>query len=166
MGKQFITETHTQYLLVDKHTGEVKDYKVVKLLKTDEFIMMFFESIPEVCAIKSAIEIKVLMGCFILSSYNPNFPEANRFSNSITFKRKLVEIVGDIPFQSIDRAISLLCKRGLLIRHCKGEYSLNPKFFFKGSLSNRRQLELVYKVIPTDNTPFDEDSIINLSEGK
>ena len=37
--------------------------------------------------------------------------------------------------------LRMKAKKGLLIKQCKGQYTLNPEYFFKGTLSNRSSLK-------------------------
>ena len=35
-----------------------------------------------------------------------------------------------------------MAKKGILIKECRGQYILNPLYFFKGTLGNRAKLQL------------------------
>lgn len=51
---------------------------------------------------------------------------------------------------SIDNVFSKLSKEGFLIKKCRGAYLLNPKYFFKGTLSDRTKIEYNIVMEPKD----------------
>ena len=42
----------------------------------------------------------------------------------------------------INNAFTAFVKNNLMIKECRGQYLLNPKYFFRGTLSNRSKLKL------------------------
>lgn len=148
--EKIVSEISKDYSIVDKNTGELFDYKQTKKVTIDEFIMVFFASYPELFKLKG-VPLKVLMCCWKRSSYNPMCEEeGNIVCNNTSFKEACREYGLDTSDANIDNAISLLAKRNLLIKRCRGEYLLNPKYFFKGSLSSRSKLDLHFVVEPTN----------------
>lgn len=146
---KYITETVKGWSLLDECTGELLEYKQTKKISMDEFIMVFFTSYPELMKL-SGVQLKVLMCCWKLSSFNPlNETTGNIVHNNPTFKEYCREEGLATPDASIDNAISQLCKKHLILKKCKGEYLLNPEYFFKGTLSNRSKIDLRFIVEPT-----------------
>lgn len=146
---KYITEKSDVYSLYDNITGELLEYKQVRKVSMDEFIMVFFTSYPELMRL-SGVQLKILMCCWKLSSFNPlNETMGNIVHNNPMFKEYCREEGLDAPDASIDNAISQLCKKRLILKRCKGEYMLNPEYFFKGTLSNRSKIDLTFVVEPT-----------------
>jgi len=146
--KKYITETSKDYSLLDNHTGEIIEFKQTKEVTIDEFIMVFFNSFSHLFKL-SGNEIKVLMCCWKMSSYNPfDETEGNVVHNNGTFKDYCNAQELGLSKATIDNVICRLCKKGLLIKRCKGEYMLNPEYFFKGKLSNRSKIEYSFLVEP------------------
>lgn len=144
--KRYVTEKSENYALLDKQTGEVLDYNIIKKVSLDEFIMVFFAGCPELMNL-TGNHLKVLICCWKHSSYNPNNEESgNIVHNSPSFKEACRENGLDVSNAVIDNAISALCKKRFLIKRCRGEYLLNPDYFFKGSLSSRSKIRLSYIV--------------------
>lgn len=146
---KYITEKSDVYSLYDNITGELLEYKQVRKVSMDEFIMVFFTSYPELMKL-SGVQLKILMCCWKLSSFNPlNETVGNIVHNNPMFKEYCREEGLNAPDASIDNAISQLCKKRLILKRCKGEYMLNPEYFFKGTLSNRSKIDLRFIVEPT-----------------
>lgn len=146
---KYVSEPSENFALLDKYTGEILEYRETRKVTVDEFIMVFFTSYPELMKL-SGVQLKVLMCCWKLSSFNPtNETTGNVVHNNPTFKEYCKEEGVDAPDGSIDNAISVLCKKRLLLKRCRGEYLLNPEYFFKGTLSNRSKIDLRFVVEPT-----------------
>lgn len=155
MKQGFISQKIKDYALLDKHTGELLEYRQTKKVGIDEFIMVFFSSIPKILDLKGT-QIKVLMCCWKYSSFNPlNTTQGNTISNNKMFKSYIRECGFDTTDDSINNAICALCKKGLLIKRCKGEYMLNPEYFFKGTIAQRSKLKFSVEVDPQCMTTED-----------
>lgn len=147
---KYITETSDDYSLVDKHTGELLELKQTRKLSLDEFIIVFFSSYPELFKLKG-LQLKVLMCCWKHSTYNKeNDVSGNIVHNNASFKEHCREEGLELSNASIDNTISSLCRANLLKKKCRGEYLLNPDYFFKGSLSQRTKVMMQFIVDPDD----------------
>ena len=147
----FITEKSKDYSLLDNNTGELLEYRKTRRLSFDEFIMVFISSFPSLMKLKG-IQLKVLICCWKYSSYNKETDtEGNVIHNTATFKQYCHNNGLDTSDACIDRAFVQLRKSGLLIKRCKGEYILNPKYFFKGTLSARTKIAYDFVVEPEDD---------------
>ena len=147
--EKYVTETSKDYSLLDNHTGEILKYKQTRKITIDEFIMVFFNSYPELFRL-SGNEIKVLMCCWKKSSYDPfDETEGNVMHNNGMFKAYCNSQGLGLSKATIDNIICKLSRKGLLICRCKGEYMLNPEYFFKGKLSNRSKIEYSFLVEPS-----------------
>lgn len=142
MAKKVFTKiTNPNLRVVNTSTGEiVSGVADVKCSSVDEFIMCFLGSIPQVTKLDGNT-MRVLMWCWKFSSFNPSIPEANTIVNDRAFKDRIRSEGGDLSDSVIDKAIHTLNKEGMLRRRCKGNYFLNPNYFFRGTLSNRSQLQ-------------------------
>lgn len=142
MAKRIFTRVPQPDLeVVNTATGEIVSAVAdIKCDSIDEFIMCFMSSIPQVVQLDGNT-IRVLMWCWKFSSFNPSIPEANTINNDRAFKEKIRQEGGELSDSVIDRAIHTLYKKGMLQRRCKGNYFLNPEYFFRGTLSNRARLK-------------------------
>lgn len=142
MAKKIYTKTTDPDLhVVNTSTGEIiSGVAKVQCNSIDEFIMCFLNSIPQITKLDGN-SIRVLMWCWKFSSFNPNIPEANIIVNDKAFKDRIRNEGGTLSDSVIDKAIHRLAKEGMLKKRCKGNYFLNPHYFFRGTLSNRAQLQ-------------------------
>ncbi len=145
---KYITEKSKDFSLLDNHTGEILDYKHTRKLSMDEFTMVFFASYPQLLKLKG-VQLKVLMCCWKYSSYNSESEEdGNIIHNNASFKEYCRNEGLETSDANIDNAVSTLCKNGLLLKKCRGEYMLNPRYFFKGKLSKRSRIQFNVVVEP------------------
>lgn len=137
----FVTQTDSDYSLLDNHTGEVIEWKRTKVVSVDEFIMFFFASMPDLFKLKG-LQLKVLMCCWKHSSYNNVIEDGNIVHNDRLLKEYIRSCGLEITDGAIDVIIHNLAKANILIKKCKGTYMLNPQYFFKGKLAEKSRLEL------------------------
>ena len=147
---KYTTEKVKGWSLVEEGTGVLLEYKQTKKISVNEFIMVFFASCPELMKL-TGVELKVLICCWKQSSFNPMNEElGNVVSNNAPFKKYCKEQGATTSDANIDNAISMLCKKKMLLKRCRGQYILNPEYFFKGTLSNRSKIDLSFVVEPTE----------------
>lgn len=146
MGK-YITQTNPNLCILDKNTGEIIDYKETKKVNLDTYIMCYFCSIPELMELQGS-ELKFLMCLWKLSTCNWVKPEFNMITNNKMLYKSLQELNYNVTENRINVLFNKLTKKEILIRLCRGTYALNPKYFFKGTLSNRTKLQLSLIVEP------------------
>ena len=150
MAAKYITEKSNDYSIVDNHTGEILDLNMTRKITLDEFIMVFFSSCPGLMNL-TGNHLKVLICCWKYSSYNPeNEERGNVVYNGPGFKEACKDNGLDVSNAVIDNSISALCRKGFLIKRHRGEYLLNPQYFFKGRLSSRSKVRINYIVEPDD----------------
>ena len=137
----FVVQTDPDYSLIDKHTGEIQEWKRTRVVSVDEFIMFFFASMPDLFKLKG-LQLKVLMCCWKHSSYGAVETEGNIVCNNRLLKDYIRSCGLDISDSAIDVIIHNLAKANILIKKCKGTYMLNPQYFFKGRLAEKSKLEL------------------------
>lgn len=146
----FVTKTSKDYSILDNHTGEIIKLKQTKKLKLDDFIQVYLFSCPKIMELKG-VYIKILICIWKYSSYNPsNELEGNIIHNNPVFKDYCAKEGLDCSKAVIDNAFSELRKQGLLVKRCRGEYMLNPLYFFRGQLSNRTKILYNIEVDPEE----------------
>ena len=137
----FVTQTDPDYSLVDKHTGEIQEWKRTRVVSVDEFIMFFFASMPDLFKLEG-LQMKVLMCCWKHSTYNNVETEGNIVNNNKLLKDYIRSCGLNLTDSAVDVIIHRLAKANILIKKCKGTYMLNPQYFFKGKLADKSRLEL------------------------
>lgn len=147
MKETFVTEVDPDYKLMDQHTGELQEWRRTRVVTIDEFIMIFFASMPDLFKLEG-LQLKVLMCCWKHSTYNNVESEGNLVYNNKLLKDYIRQCGLEITDGAIDVIIHRLSKLGILIKKCKGTYMLNPKYFFKGRLSEKSKLELKFITEP------------------
>lgn len=144
MGR-YITTKVKDFSVLDETTGELLELRQTKKLSVDEFFMVFASSCPKLMRLKG-LQLKVLICCWRYSTYNKEYStEGNIIHNSVSFKEYCKKDGLETSDACIDRAFTQLCKEKLLIRKCRGEYLLNPQYFFKGTLSDRTKI--MYNIV-------------------
>ena len=137
----FVTQLDPDYSLLDRHTGEIKEWKRTRVVSVDEFIMFFFASMPDLFKLEG-LQLKVLMCCWKHSSYNNVETEGNIVHNDKLLKEYIHQCGLNISDGAIDVIIHRLAKESILIKKCRGTYMLNPQYFFKGRVAEKSKLEL------------------------
>lgn len=157
----FVTEKSKDYSLLDNRTGEIKEFRRTRKISIPEFMMVYFASYSDMFVL-TGVQIKVLMCCWRHSTYNDRLcNEGNMIYNDLMFKEACKKDGLKSPNAVIDNAISQLTKYGFLIKKCKGAYLLNPKYFFKGTLSDRTKLQYNLMVEPEEKQIQEDLSKMN-----
>ena len=145
---KYTTEKNEDYKLVDVHTGELLNYNQTKKIPIEDFIMVYLASIPEMFSLQGQ-QLKLLMAIWRLSSFNKAWcEEGNIFLNDQSTKEAIRRMGLTLSDSSIDVALHKITDKGFLIKLGKGKYLLNPKYFFKGTLSDRSHIKLSIEVDP------------------
>lgn len=140
--EKYVTEKVEGIKCLIEDTGELKDVKITKKVSYDEFLLIFLSSMPEMMKLHGS-QLKILIACWKYSSFNPiGSNDGNIIHNNINFKNVIRKEGLDLTNAAIDVYISQLSKLGFLIKRCKGEYMLNPKYFFKGRHTDATKLSL------------------------
>ena len=137
---------------VDFTTGEIltTETTIIKKVNADEFIQVYLDDISGLLRISSKTEMAVLTWLWKYSVY----AEEGQPGNMVSLSPVLFESIknsSDLSDGTIRNAMSDLKKKNLIISHDKfrGTYYLNPKYFFKGKLSDRTEsykLSLEYQL--------------------
>lgn len=146
MAEKYIETEAQNYALLDQRTGELLRCKYKRKVLVDEFIMLFFASFPELMKLEGQ-KLRVLMMCWKYSTFSKE-AKTNVIVNDQDFKAKIHEYESTISDSNINNCFTDFVKRDILRRVCKGKYELNPKYFFKGRLSDRTRLLLEISAEP------------------
>lgn len=126
--------------VVNTDTGEIISAVAdVKYESVDEYVMVFLNTLPILESLKGS-EKSVLHACWILSTFNPKVDIGNVIINDTYFKDRVRLLGFNLTDGIVNNAISVLSKKNILIKRCKGSYYLNPAYFFKGTLTDRSKL--------------------------
>lgn len=146
---QFVNTQLEERTVIDKETGEVLDSQIIsnkqlnltrKVKDYNEFIMVYLKDISSFLKIDNATQIKVLALIWRDISYNnPELNEGNTMAILKDDKERWANEIG-CNTRTIDNALSALVKKQILLSVCKGKYKLNPKYYFKGSNSDRTKI--------------------------
>lgn len=135
--KQFITEKSQDKAIVDITTGELTDLHITREVNTDDFIMLFLKSFPQMMDL-TGNQLKLLIICWRSCTLNPNnTTEGNIVNNNPYFKNIVRESGLNLSDASINVEMSRLTKKGIIIKRGFGTYMLNPEYFFRGRISDR-----------------------------
>lgn len=142
---KFITEKSEGYSLVDNTTGEIKELNIKRKITQQDFIMVFLQSIQEFMTLDGVL-IKILWVLWKECSFNPeNTNEGNIITNDLYLKNKIRKCGLEVTDNAINTYFARLAKYNILIKICKGRYMLNPKYFFKGRLSDASKMTLTFE---------------------
>lgn len=120
-------------ILVNETTGEVLTTSKEFTIKTssEEFFLVFFQSLGSLYKLNSAIDIKLL--AYLCS--NAVFNTCTTYL-SATRRKEFMMMNPGITTQTISNSISRLKTLGLL-QGDRGEYMINPEVMWKGSVKER-----------------------------
>lgn len=121
---------------------------IVKKISAEEFTQVYLRDNEEFYSLSKA-ESNVLSICWLLSIYYSD-ESFNLPGNKVTFDKSfktIVEKKTGLKSSTIYNTMASLVKKEMLLKNKdeKGTYYLNPKYFFKGRLTDRTKL--VKKVI-------------------
>ena len=144
--------------------GEIisEEKKIFKKVTQRDFIQVYLDDMSGLIGIKSLAEHQVLSWFWKFSQYPDDTFNCNYVSLSSLLFEKIQESTGLKP-QSIRNTISTLSKKKILLKDEKrrGIYYLNPRFFWKGKLSeNARNMQLNINYDITPNKDFDNQQSI------
>lgn len=157
MDKLVARIKNENYSICDNNTGEIIEgvYRQ-KCSNLEDFIMLFFKANPVLMQLDGNA-LKILLCCWELALYDKN-DKVNVIYNNRTTRDKIRKCANkDFSDQVINKAFCALSKRNILIKIQNGEYRLNPKYSYKGSLTDRAKLLLEIEYKPTENKNFDNN---------
>ena len=116
---------------------------IIKKVNVEEFCQVYLQDSEDFSNL-SGSEYKILIQCWLHSVY---YKESNLDipGNVVTFNSLLkesIQKVTGLKDGTIRNTFSSLVKKGMLLKPegIKGIYYLNPKYFFKGKLTERTKL--------------------------
>lgn len=146
----FVTEKSKDYSLLDNNTGEILEYRKTRKVTIENFVMVFLSTCTDMLSLRGT-QYKMLTLCWIHSTFNDkSCNQGNLLRNDGVFKENCRKDGLKLSDAAIDNVISQLAKKGFLIKKCRGTYLLNPKYFFKGTISDRSKLQYNIMVEPKE----------------
>lgn len=125
--------------------GEIisAEIKTLKNVSVEQFCQIYLQENEEFFTLSKA-ESNVLAVCW----YTSNYYEDNEFmlpGNKVTLDeqlRDLIKLKTGLAYGTVKNTITSLVKKEMLIKDekYKSIYYLNPKYFFKGRISDRTKL--------------------------
>lgn len=138
-----------QITTIDTQTGEIveqiaqQEKQIIatkKVRSQDEFIMVYLQDLSSFLRIDNVTQIKLLALIWRDIAYvNPNSEEGNIMAILKDDKEKWAKEI-NVSTRTIDNCLSALIKKELLFSKSRGKYELNPKYYFKGSSSDRKRI--------------------------
>lgn len=153
MAKDFFVEskTTTRKNPETGHVEEVEDRKLIKvnIKDEDEFFMVYFKYMSPYWGLKYVDDVKIIT----------KLCEWAEFDKGVVYltsgrRKEIIETLG-IHNSNISSSLRRL-RDALLISGDNGEFTINPKVFWKGSKASRRQIlqndgiQLQFKIIMGD----------------
>lgn len=134
-------------IVVDSETGNIDGFLVKRVCETPEdFIKLYLASVDELIDLDPRL-LQVLLICVKHSTFSKtNGLEGNFFNNNKAFKdncRQVIKSKEPLKDNAINVYVHRLTELQVIIRYCRGSYVLNPKYFFKGTITNRSRLKLI-----------------------
>lgn len=116
---------------------------IVKKISAEEFTQIYLKDNEEFYSLSKA-ESNILSICWLLSVYYSD-NTLNMPGNKITFDKSFKTVIEQktgLKSSTIYNTMASLVKKEMLLKNKdeKGTYYLNPKFFFKGRLTDRTNL--------------------------
>lgn len=116
---------------------------IVKKVNAEEFCQVYLRDSEDFSNL-SGSEYKILVQCWLYSTYYKD-PQIDIPGNMVTLNAILKESIQKrtgLKDGTIRNAFSSLVKKNMLLKPdgVKGVYYLNPKYFFKGKLTERTKL--------------------------
>lgn len=145
--KRFNKERVPDQVIVNEKTGEIVS-AVIKTtcVSTDDFIKLYLDSIDDLIDLDPRL-LQILLVCVKHSTFSKmNGLEGNFFSNNRILKDNCIKVIKTkkpLKDGSINVYIHRLAKLKIILRYCQGTYVLNPKYFFKGTITNKARLQLI-----------------------
>jgi len=136
--------------------GEVVKAEVttIRRVNRETFLQVYLDDFMSLMRIKEGSEYKIILWI----GRNMNF-DTNEIVLVKAIKERMSLDIG-VNIRTISNAISSLVSKNILIPKGRCLYVLNPKFFFKGSLSNRNNLIKIVRKVEYEFTD------VSINEGK
>lgn len=122
--------------IVINEDGEVKrtEMTTIRRVTKDTFMQVYLDDFASLMKIREGAEYKTVLWIG---------REMKKSTNQIILvkanKQSMANEIG-VTYRTLDNAISALVKKGVLEIVDRSVYRLNPQYFFKGSIDERRTL--------------------------
>lgn len=141
--KKIYTRKETGNLIMTPDGEIVNMETTLKVDDIDNWCFLFLEALGAAKDLDGA-EIRLLLGIWRFSTFNNKYDSrGNRFFVTKDSKKKLIENDYAKSESAVGKYINTITSKGYMIRICRGEYLLNPKYIFKGYLTDRSNVKLM-----------------------
>lgn len=121
---------------IDTSTGEVKTIRktfAIKAKNSEDFFLTFLSGMNAICSLSRPSDIKVLTIMCSIAEFNTG-------KVKLTIKeRKTIYKKLNISAQSLSNSLKRLKESGL-VSGDRGDYEVNPQYFWKGTTDERNKL--------------------------
>lgn len=129
-------KNETTITTVHPETAEIVTETVSKTFtvktNSEEFYMVFLTLLKDVMGLKSAVDIKVLYALCNQAEFN-----TGKVSMSTGKRKEIMEFIG-ITYNTLANSLCKLKKLGFITDKDR-DYTINPKYFWKGDLATRER---------------------------
>ena len=145
MAKKFRTIVDPENIIVNKNTGEIVGASIKRVCeRPEDFIKLYLSSIGDLLDLNQR-EFQILLVCIRSSQfYDEAEAKGNFFSNDARFKTNCRRLLDEeLSDNNINMCISRLAAKKIIIRQSRGLFVMNPRYFFKGTITKKSRLELI-----------------------
>lgn len=142
MKQQKIKEKEFGRAIFDEATKTLSDISVIRSVPLDTFMMVYFNSMPELCNLDGRL-IKMLIQCWMNVSVESIDGIVYNVIRADGLFRHNVKASLDLTDKAINLYLSQLCIKKVLSRFNRGVYILNPEYCWVGKLEDRTKCRLV-----------------------
>ncbi len=131
--------------IADKEHGEIlQDFVVEKICDSqEEWLKIYINSLDDLASIDHQtfqVMLIVLKRARFCGKKNI---DGNEFFNNDNFKEEVKAKLGIEKDNTVNKYVSNLAKAKILLRVNKGSYILNPRYFAKGTMTNKTRAKLI-----------------------
>jgi len=130
-------KNETTSTVVDSSTGQIITQTTSKTFSvktnSEEFYMVFLTLLKDVMGLKSAVDIKVLYALCNEAEFDTGI-----VSMSTNKRKEIMSFIG-ITYNTLANSLCKLKKLGFITDNAR-DYTINPKYFWKGTLATRNSI--------------------------
>ena len=160
MGRKLFQSVKTE---VDKTTGEevIVENTFVKEVTIDNFFQVYLEDHKGLLNLEMP-EYRVLLCMIKESNFNPRGDIKGNLVNASSFYKKEWAKDCKLSIHTINNTLTSLVAKRMLFRIGRSVYQINPKYFFKGMVSDRANMirsSVQYNIIPSEEETIQMDRL-------
>lgn len=138
-------EVEGKKILDEEHGTLEKMYAKINVGSQEEFLKIYINSIDDLANIDHQT-FQVMLIVLKRAKYSDkDNVYGNEFYNNDNFKKEVKDKLGIKKDNTVNKYVSNLAKAKILLRVNKGSYILNPRYFARGTMTNKTRMELIVK---------------------